>query len=132
MTNNELIDWIKLWLPELNSSQIGRLRLKFEEIGLQARIDTAETALQACPTKDDMLRVWLTMTVQEYRKELQAHPTPGSDEAIEQGCSCPVLDNGHGAGIGGGQYWIGGNCPMHGHGTAPNNNLPKQEDSNGK
>lgn len=26
-------------------------------------------------------------------------PNPGSDTAIEQGCSCPRIDNAHGAGI---------------------------------
>jgi hypothetical protein len=40
--------------------------------------------------------------------------TPGSDAAIATGCTCPVLDNGHGAGIGKGRYWISGACPVHG------------------
>jgi hypothetical protein len=26
----------------------------------------------------------------------QTRPTPGSDAAIEQGCTCPVTDNNHG------------------------------------
>lgn len=26
-------------------------------------------------------------------------PNPGSDEAIDRGCTCPILDNAHGAGI---------------------------------
>ncbi len=48
-------------------------------------------------------------------------PNPGSDEALEKGCTCPVLDNGHGKG------WMGGRtdemgatlfvrvqgCPLH-------------------
>jgi hypothetical protein len=38
---------------------------------------------------------------------------PGSDAAIRKGCTCPVLDNEHGAGIGGGQFWITGGCPLH-------------------
>jgi hypothetical protein len=25
-------------------------------------------------------------------------PNPGSDDAIDAGCTCPVLDNGHGKG----------------------------------
>ncbi|MFA5150766.1 MAG: hypothetical protein WC433_07725 [Candidatus Omnitrophota bacterium] len=41
---------------------------------------------------------------------------PGSDEAIKQGCSCPVLDNGHGddelGKIRG--FWINHECPLHG------------------
>lgn len=49
-------------------------------------------------------------------------PNPGSNEAIEQGCNCPVLDNLHGKGfpvtteegelqIG---YWMTEDCPLHG------------------
>lgn len=41
-------------------------------------------------------------------------PNPGSDKAIKQGCTCPVLDNGHGEGIGDGLSWISGDCPLHG------------------
>lgn len=41
-------------------------------------------------------------------------PPPGSDAAIRAGCTCPVLDNAHGAGIGGGLWWIDSECPLHG------------------
>ena len=50
-------------------------------------------------------------------------PTPGSDEAVEQGCLCPVLTNGHGLGVYGGwatdehgnsQFWVVADCPLHG------------------
>lgn len=43
---------------------------------------------------------------------------PGSDEAIKHGCTCPVLDNAHGAGIFGlGRDWyISGDCPVHAEG----------------
>lgn len=43
-------------------------------------------------------------------------PNPGSDAAVEQGCTCPVMDNGHGLGAYGvmGQFWINANCPLHG------------------
>lgn len=48
--------------------------------------------------------------------ESQSIPNPGSDKAIEQGCTCPVLDNGHGdeelGRIRG--FWVSGNCPLHG------------------
>jgi hypothetical protein len=44
-------------------------------------------------------------------------PNPGSDEAIKQGCTCPVLDNGRGRGrygFGAGPlYWIAFECPLH-------------------
>jgi len=42
-------------------------------------------------------------------------PNPGSDEAIELGCTCPVLDNGHGDEELGKTrgFWISGNCEIH-------------------
>lgn len=46
---------------------------------------------------------------------MNPYPNPGSDEAIAQGCRCPVIDNHHGWG-----YWskdvfsINLSCPLHG------------------
>ena len=48
-------------------------------------------------------------------------PNPGSKEAIEKGCSCAVMDNGHGKGYLGGLKDEDGNiifvttygCPVH-------------------
>lgn len=43
---------------------------------------------------------------------------PGSDAALDAGCTCPVLDNGHGRGRGGDGYRYGWivveGCPLHG------------------
>lgn len=43
---------------------------------------------------------------------------PGSKEAIEKGCTCPVLDNHHGRGVSqGGKeplFWKNEHCPLHG------------------
>lgn len=42
-------------------------------------------------------------------------PKPGSNEAIKLGCTCPVLDNGHGAGYMGQSHifvYTAG-CPVH-------------------
>lgn len=33
-------------------------------------------------------------------------PKPGSDEALDRGCTCPVMDNGHGR-------RSSENCPLH-------------------
>jgi len=41
---------------------------------------------------------------------------PGSKEAQDEGCTCPVLDNNYGKGING-SFWMNGDCPLHG--TAP-------------
>lgn len=40
-------------------------------------------------------------------------PTPGSIEAIEQGCSCPVRKNNHGKGINNNPnaFEVGHDCP---------------------
>lgn len=50
--------------------------------------------------------------------EIMTTPNPGSDEAIEQGCTCPVYDNARGKGIGGNGekhgWWITAGCPLHG------------------
>lgn len=48
----------------------------------------------------------------------EARPKPGSREAVEAGCKCPILDNAYGRGIyGDGDrfgYWLHENCPLHG------------------
>jgi hypothetical protein len=51
-------------------------------------------------------------------------PNPGSDEAIEQGCKCPVMDNRNGRGFpissNEGElliaFWMSRECPIHGQG----------------
>lgn len=40
-------------------------------------------------------------------------PTPGSDEAIDMGCKCPVLDNAHGEGYSDGVFIKSATCPIH-------------------
>lgn len=46
-------------------------------------------------------------------------PPPGSDAALERGCTCPVYDNAHGAGRGKDEhgqtvYVMDWDCPLHG------------------
>ena len=49
-------------------------------------------------------------------------PPPGSNEALDQGCTCPVLDNNHGRGSylknkdGETLFWKTSDCPIHGDG----------------
>lgn len=49
------------------------------------------------------------------------NPKPGSPAAVSRGCTCHILDNGHGhGGYGDGIrrcWWIDENCPLHGKGT---------------
>lgn len=42
-----------------------------------------------------------------------AVPKPGSADAIDLGCSCPIMDNGRGRGRPDGTFWISGDCPLH-------------------
>jgi hypothetical protein len=53
---------------------------------------------------------------------MNGKPNPGSDEALAQGCRCPVMDNAHGRGAWGtwdkpeGEkvFVMSGACPLHG------------------
>lgn len=40
---------------------------------------------------------------------------PGSEEALDHGCTCPILDNNHGycPPFGEDGWWINENCPLH-------------------
>lgn len=46
---------------------------------------------------------------------MTSQPKPGSPEAVERGCTCPRMDNGHGRGYMGipDNFVISGDCPMH-------------------
>lgn len=54
-------------------------------------------------------------------------PNPGSQEAIDKGCQCAILDNCHGKGFpypdkqGNMKtcFWINQDCPMHGRNAPP-------------
>jgi hypothetical protein len=47
--------------------------------------------------------------------ETNAVPNPGTQEALSQGCTCPVVDNHHGKGFRGhkGVFIYFANCPVH-------------------
>lgn len=62
----------------------------------------------------------------EFDAEATA-PNPGSDEARQRGCTCPVLDNGRGQGRGDGQWWVRMDCPLHG--TPENGEVDDDDDS---
>lgn len=48
---------------------------------------------------------------------MSEQPNPGSDAAIEQGCTCARIDNHYGAGVpwppGEQSFWITEGCPLH-------------------
>lgn len=53
---------------------------------------------------------------------------PGSKEAQDQGCTCPILDNHYGQGVPDGNgkvnFWMNGDCPLHG---LPTNKTSKEK-----
>ena len=60
-------------------------------------------------------------------------PPPGSPEATEQGCTCPVFDNckGRGCGLtdkdGNPLYYINEKCPLHAAGINSQSTLQEQK-----
>ena len=52
-------------------------------------------------------------------KEETNPPNPGSPEAVKQGCTCPIMDNHNGIGMGyiddegNPSFYINGNCKLH-------------------
>lgn len=52
-------------------------------------------------------------------------PAPGSEAAIDAGCTCPIFDNAHGRGYFGqaGIYVINASCPLHGDRTQSDHNF---------
>lgn len=48
-------------------------------------------------------------------KKIEKVPNPGSDAAIEKGCTCPRMDNCNGRGAYGHSnwFWNNGDCPIH-------------------
>jgi hypothetical protein len=62
-----------------------------------------------------------TIAIDANGLQIDWTPNPGSDEAIADGCTCPIIDNAHGAGfplrangepsIG---FYMNADCPLHG------------------
>ena len=55
------------------------------------------------------------------REMTEKQPNPGSPEAVEKGCKCPVMDNHYGKGFPLGKenepmFWVSFDCPLHGNG----------------
>jgi hypothetical protein len=55
------------------------------------------------------------------REMSDKQPNPGSPEAVEKGCLCPVMDNHGGKGFqmgeeNGTMFWMVRKCPLHGNG----------------
>jgi hypothetical protein len=63
------------------------------------------------------------MTIEDEERK----PAPGTDEALAEGCTCPVIDNSYGRGYRGqpGIFVYSAACPIHGDGPS----TPTQEAS---
>ena len=52
-------------------------------------------------------------------ENMEEKPNPGSDEALDEGCTCPVMDNRYGDGArvdpktGKVMFWYTEGCPVH-------------------
>ena len=60
--------------------------------------------------------------VEILREVAEYLPNPGSPAAVARGCTCPVYDNAHGAGLGKDEhgqvvYVMSEDCPLHGGGA---------------
>lgn len=55
--------------------------------------------------------------MQAYCLDNEHPPRPGSKEAVDDGCTCPTMDNHNGQGRGGNGerygWYISGGCPIH-------------------
>lgn len=51
------------------------------------------------------------------QQDVPKKPNPGTSEALELGCRCPILDNGRGRGYMGqpGVFVYSVDCPVHTH-----------------
>jgi hypothetical protein len=50
-------------------------------------------------------------------KSIMTEPKPGSKEAIDEGCTCPIIDNHYGQGIvleDSVLFYYNSDCPIHG------------------
>jgi hypothetical protein len=60
-----------------------------------------------------------TLDLGVSRTMTEKQPNPGSPEAVEKGCKCPVMDNHYGKGFPLGKenepmFWVSFDCPLHG------------------
>ena len=73
-----------------------------------------------CPECGEMVIAGLEHP--DYSKINKYPHNPGSDQAIKDGCKCPVMDNSYGRGSGyvddegNPQFWISADCPLHNSG----------------
>ena len=69
---------------------------------------------------DELFRAMPEESQEAVLREVAKYiPTPGSPAAVAQGCTCPVYDNAHGAGMGQDEhgqvvYVMREDCPLHG------------------
>ena len=69
---------------------------------------------------DELFRAMPEEDQKEVLREVaETIPNPGSPAAVSRGCTCPVYDNAHGAGMGQDEhgqvvYVMDWDCPLHG------------------
>ena len=63
-------------------------------------------------------RVKMLENAEVSKDEVKAIPNPGSEAAVDAGCTCPVMDNAHGEGAWGSSgedavFWVVEGCTLH-------------------
>lgn len=73
---------------------------------------------RATPSSTGKIMAETRQTMQELRAVAEENKDPGSNSALDEGCTCAVLDNAHGIGYrcNPGKHVITLDCPLHGHG----------------
>jgi hypothetical protein len=107
--------FIESWIAPREMVRIAGILTDLALLSFRApdKPDEAESpTMNATPS-----RLSLTHTGRDPMTDPARTFPPGSDDAIEKGCTCPVLDNGRGRV--GPPYWVRDDCPLHGGGRRP-------------
>ena len=80
-------------------------KLEDEIYDLKAKLSRCQQPDNPDYTEEEME----AMTAEQYKEWNGV--VPGSPEAVEKGCKCPVMDNEE---LLGDLKWVNGDCPLHG------------------
>ncbi len=99
----KIADEFDLKLCEDYGKEIGKLRDEIYD--LKAKLSRLEQPDNPNYTEEEME----AMTSEQYKE--WSGLVPGSPQAVENGCKCPIMDN---EDMPDGRKWVNGDCPLHG------------------
>lgn len=111
-TDAELDEMVKDTMPPWGHSDMEAMKYTDEE--LNAMCDAAEK--KEPKTYDEMIAAGYEMTADGFWMPKENFKpwnglVPGSEEAVEKGCMCPVMDNSE---MPEDKKWVDAECPIHG------------------